>query len=168
MEITFCELRAKEVINIYDGRSLGNITDMVIDTSYGRVLGIIVPKDRSLFSIFKANTDFFIPYNRICKIGKDIILVELTTNQINSLSLDNKKKKDQTTYIEEKSENINNFKTSKNKKQNFSNINNDLTNQSLDRYNQYGNNQILNNFNYENGSYYANNNYYNPNNNNIF
>ena len=84
----------------------------------------------------------------ICKIGKDIILVELTTNQINSLSLDNKKKKDQTTHIEEKSENINNFKTSKNKKQNFSNINNDLTNQSLDRYNQYGNNQILNNFNY--------------------
>jgi len=87
MEVTFCELRAKEVVNIYDGRCLGNITDIVIDTSCARVLGIIVPKERKMFSLFKANSDFFIPYNRICKIGQDIILVELTTNQINSLSV---------------------------------------------------------------------------------
>lgn len=87
MEVTFCELRAKEVVNIYDGRCLGNITDIVIDTSCARVLGIIVPKERKMFNLFKANSDFFIPYNRICKIGQDIILVELTTNQINSLSV---------------------------------------------------------------------------------
>lgn len=87
MEVTFCELRAKEVVNIYDGRCLGNITDIVIDTSCARVLGIIVPKGRKMFNLFKANSDFFIPYNRICKIGQDIILVELTTNQINSLSV---------------------------------------------------------------------------------
>lgn len=111
MEITFCELRAKEVINIYDGRSLGNITDMVIDTACGRVLGIIVPKDRSFFNIFKSNSDFFIPYNRICKIGKDIILVELTSHQINSLSNENKnikKNKDNNYYSENtKTENKN-------------------------------------------------------------
>ena len=123
MEITFCELRAKEVINIYDGRSLGNITDMVIDTSCGRVLGVIVPKDRSLFSIFKSNTDFFIPYNRICKIGKDIILVELTAHQINSLSIENKKKNEQKElYKEEEIENLNEYR--QNKKKNNLKVNN--------------------------------------------
>lgn len=141
MEITFCELRAKEVINIYDGRSLGNITDMVIDTSCGRVLGIIVPKDRSIFSIFKSNTDFFIPYNRICKIGKDIILVELTAHQINSLSLENKKKNEQKDlYKTNEYENLNGYRQNK-KKNNANNINS----------------------NYQNNTYsnQANNNYYN-------
>lgn len=106
MEVTFCELRAKEVVNIYDGRCLGNITDIVIDTSCARVLGIIVPKERKMFNLFKANSDFFIPYNRICKIGQDIILVELTTNQINSLSVNPAKQKNSSkpTF-----DNLNNF-----------------------------------------------------------
>lgn len=106
MEVTFCELRAKEVVNIYDGRCLGNITDIVIDTSCARVLGIIVPKERKMFSLFKANSDFFIPYNRICKIGQDIILVELTTNQINSLSVNSAEQKNSSkpTF-----DNLNNF-----------------------------------------------------------
>lgn len=93
MEVTFCELRAKEVVNVYDGKRLGNIIDMVIDTTCARVLGIIVPNDRSLFNIFKCNTDIFIPYNRICKIGKDVILVELyyqTNNKTRVLSGDYK------------------------------------------------------------------------------
>ncbi len=77
MEVSFCELRSKEVVNIYDGRSLGHIIDIVIDTHCARVTGIIVPGDRNFFNIFKSQSDFFIPYNRICKIGKDIILVEL-------------------------------------------------------------------------------------------
>ena len=106
MEVTFCELRAKEVVNIYDGRCLGNITDIVIDTSCARVLGIIVPKERKMFNLFKANSDFFIPYNRICKIGQDIILVELTTNQINSLSVNSAEQKNSSkpTF-----DNLNNF-----------------------------------------------------------
>ncbi len=77
MEVTFCELRAKEVVNVYDGKRLGRMIDMVIDTTCARVLGIVVPNDHSMMNIFKSNTDIFIPYNRICKIGKDVILVEL-------------------------------------------------------------------------------------------
>jgi len=160
MEITFCELRAKEVINIYDGRSLGNITDIVIDTSCARVLGIIVPKDRSLFSIFKSNTDFFIPYNRICKIGKDIILVELTSHQINSLSLENKKKNEQKDlYKSEEYENLNGYKSGRNKKQNnashFSNnanyINSNEQNNNYNNENYYNNPQNSDNY-YSNGN----------------
>lgn len=106
MEVTFCELRAKEVVNIYDGRCLGNITDIVIDTSCARVLGIIVPKERKMFSLFKANSDFFIPYNRICKIGQDIILVELTSNQINALSVNQNEHKNAS---KQSFENLNNY-----------------------------------------------------------
>ena len=77
MDITFCELRNKDVVNICDGKNLGNITDMIIDTTCGRIIGIVVPSSKNFFNIFKSNNDILIPYNRICKIGKDIILVDI-------------------------------------------------------------------------------------------
>lgn len=85
MELTFCELRAKEVVNMCDGKRLGNIIDLVYDSTCARVLGIVVPAEKTLFSFLKSNSVIFIPYNRIRKIGKDIILVELTpVNALNS------------------------------------------------------------------------------------
>lgn len=80
MELSFCELRAKEVVNICDGKRLGNIIDLVFDSKSGVVTGIVVPYGKGLFSILKSNQDIFIPYNRIVKIGRDVILVELTPN----------------------------------------------------------------------------------------
>lgn len=88
MELTFCELRAKEVVNICDGKQLGNIIDMVFDSCCARITGIVVPCEKTFMSLFKNNNDIFIPYNCIRKIGKDVILVELTP--INSLSTQNK------------------------------------------------------------------------------
>lgn len=78
MELSFCDLRAKEVINVCDGRRLGNIIDLIIDCHCAQVVGIVVPYDRTFFSFFKSCQDIFIPWNRICKIGRDVILVELT------------------------------------------------------------------------------------------
>ena len=88
MELTFCELRAKEVINVCDGKRLGNIIDMVFDSSCAKVLGFIVPAEKTLFSFLKSSNDIFIPYNKIRKIGKDIILVELAP--VNAMKAPNK------------------------------------------------------------------------------
>ena len=73
MDISFCKLKTKEVVNICDGRNLGNIIDMVMDSCTGKIIGIVVPCDKKFFSIFKSNNEIFIPYNRICKIGQDIL-----------------------------------------------------------------------------------------------
>lgn len=77
MELSYCTLKNKEVVNICDGKNLGTITDLIFDTCCGKILGIIVPRSKNFLNIFKANNDIFIPYNRICKIGKDIILVDI-------------------------------------------------------------------------------------------
>ena len=54
MDISFSSLRCKDVINVCDGKNLGNITDIIIDTCCGRILGIIVPNNKSFFSFFKS------------------------------------------------------------------------------------------------------------------
>ena len=89
MELSFCELRAKEVVNMCDGKRLGNIIDMTFCSKTGVVTGIVVPYGKGLFSILKSNQDIFIPYSKIIKIGRDVILVELTPST-NILSNDPK------------------------------------------------------------------------------
>ena len=76
MEISYCELRTKMVVNLTDGRKLGRIIDLVYDECTAKVLGLVVPGGRS-FVFFRPKEDIFIPYHCICKIGEDTILVEL-------------------------------------------------------------------------------------------
>lgn len=86
METSFCDLKAKEVINIVDGKRMGHIIDIVFETSCGKVLGLVVPAQKSGWNIFKSAEDIFIPYCNICKIGYDCILVELyNQNRVNVL-----------------------------------------------------------------------------------
>ena len=77
METSFLDLRCKEVINIIDGRLLGHIVDMVIDIRTSRVTGLVVPVSKGFFNLFKPTSEIFIPYKNICKIGDDVILVEM-------------------------------------------------------------------------------------------
>lgn len=76
MELTFCELKNKQVVNIIDGKQLGHIIDLVI-TQNAKICGIIVPGNKSGFNLFKSSENLFIPYQNICKIGDDVILVEV-------------------------------------------------------------------------------------------
>ena len=75
MEISFCELRQKEVINVCDGKRLGRVIDMVISLHSCKVLGIVVPGNKK---IFNTREDIFISWSNIQKIGVDVLLVQLT------------------------------------------------------------------------------------------
>lgn len=75
VELTFCELRAKEVVNASDGRKLGRITDLVFSADSGAVKGIVAPFTRR--GLFGKGQDVFIPWRCIKKIGEDVILVEI-------------------------------------------------------------------------------------------
>ncbi len=74
MEISYCELRSKEVVNTVNGKRLGRISDMVISCKTCKILGFVVPGNRQLF---KTKEDLFIPWKNILKIGDDVILVQL-------------------------------------------------------------------------------------------
>ena len=74
MELTFSELRAKEVINTQDGRKLGKVCDLVLCYPENRWVGIVVPGKRGF--AFK-KTELFIEMRNIVKIGEDVILVNV-------------------------------------------------------------------------------------------
>ena len=74
MELSFSELRAKEVINIQDGRKLGKVIDVALRYPENRWCGIVVPGSRGFG--FKKN-ELFIELRNITKIGEDVILVNI-------------------------------------------------------------------------------------------
>ena len=81
MENSFLELRSKEVINVTDGKKLGHIIDIVFELPSGCIKGLVVPVCEKGFSLFKPSQQAFIPFNQICKIGDDTILVEVFSDR---------------------------------------------------------------------------------------
>ena len=74
MELTFSELRAKEVVNTQDGRKLGRVCDVVLCYPENRWIGIVVPNGKG-FGVKK--NELFIELRNIVKIGDDVILVNV-------------------------------------------------------------------------------------------
>ena len=68
--------KQKEVINIYDGKRLGYVQDVEADFESGEITAIVVQGNGKIFSL-SAKKDTVIPWNKIKRIGEDIILVEL-------------------------------------------------------------------------------------------
>ena len=75
-DLTFCELREKEVVNIADGKKLGRILDMAF-TSKGTIKGLIVPGEKKFFKNISGDESIFVPWKNIVTIGEDAILVQL-------------------------------------------------------------------------------------------
>ena len=73
------DLKVKEVINIIDGKRLGAITDIEIDVESGKLTSIVVPGNGKFLGLFGRNEDVVIPWEKISKIGFDVILVETAT-----------------------------------------------------------------------------------------
>jgi len=71
------DLRQKEVINVSDGRRLGFVYDVEIDLENGRIDAIVIPGGGRLFGLIGKDSEFIIPWERIKKIGEDIILVDM-------------------------------------------------------------------------------------------
>ncbi|MEO2206879.1 YlmC/YmxH family sporulation protein [Paenibacillus pabuli] len=71
------DFQTKDVINITDGKRLGQISDLELDLKQGRIEAIVVPGYSRFMGLFGGGTDLVIPWRNIVKIGSDVILVKL-------------------------------------------------------------------------------------------
>lgn len=78
----FCKLTEKEVINVCNGRCLGNVIDLELDEKTGCIQAIIVPGPCKFFGMFGHEFEFCIPWKCIVRIGSDIILVEVKEEDV--------------------------------------------------------------------------------------
>lgn len=70
------EFQIKDIVNIADGKKLGNMTDLEINTTTGKIEAIIVSNSSRWMGVFGRDQEIIIPWHKIKKIGADVILVE--------------------------------------------------------------------------------------------
>ncbi len=76
--MTLMELRQKSVINTRDGKSLGRVMDIEFCVMDGHVTAIVVPDAWHLSHLLRGErAGVVIPWENICKIGDDVILVDV-------------------------------------------------------------------------------------------
>lgn len=82
------ELMSKDIINDEDGAKLGKIIDLELDTTTGKIQNVIINQRFRLNNLFSNKEAAFIPYNKILKIGNDVIIVDYP-KKINKITTEN-------------------------------------------------------------------------------
>jgi len=74
MLIKVSELREREVINVCDGKRLGNVCDILVDVDCGQICAIFVSDH---FFTFGGKDSIKIEWKQIVCFGEDTILVDI-------------------------------------------------------------------------------------------
>lgn len=74
------DLRMREVINVVDGRRLGPIKDIELDLERGCISALILPGfgGGRWLGLFGREEELVVPWEKVIKIGMDVILVDLS------------------------------------------------------------------------------------------
>ena len=76
--MSLSELRTKDVVNTLNGKRLGKVMDIEFDERMGQVEALVVPGEFKVGSMLRGEKcGIVIPWQRICRIGENVILVEL-------------------------------------------------------------------------------------------
>jgi YlmC/YmxH family sporulation protein len=71
------DFKQKEVINVNDGKIVGFVIDVNADFQNGEINSIIVAQTGKLLGNIFGKNNVTIPWDKIKKIGEDVILVEI-------------------------------------------------------------------------------------------
>lgn len=76
--MSLSDLRRKDVVNVDTGKKLGRVMDIEFDAQSGCVQAIVVPGEFKLSCAVRGEKNgVIIPWERIVRIGDDVILVRL-------------------------------------------------------------------------------------------
>ncbi|WP_413301434.1 YlmC/YmxH family sporulation protein [Bacillus sp. 1P10SD] len=73
--VKISEFQIKDVVNVSDGKRLGNIGDIEINLTTGKIEAVVITGSGRVLGFFGKDEDIVIPWRNIIKVGQDVILV---------------------------------------------------------------------------------------------
>ncbi|HEY9576328.1 MAG TPA: YlmC/YmxH family sporulation protein [Pseudobacillus sp.] len=69
------DFQLKDIINVANGKKLGNISDIHLNLTAGTIDSIVIGSSGKILGLFGKEEEIVIPWSQIVKIGEDVILV---------------------------------------------------------------------------------------------
>jgi len=79
--VKISEFQIKDVVNVSDGKRLGNIGDIEINLTTGKIEAVVIAANNRVLGFFGKENEVVIPWKNIIKIGQDVILVRYKDNE---------------------------------------------------------------------------------------
>lgn len=79
--VKISEFQIKDVVNVGDGKKLGNIGDIEINLTTGKIEAIVITGGGRVLGFFGKDEEVVIPWKNILKIGHDVILVRYKASE---------------------------------------------------------------------------------------
>ncbi|MBE7065206.1 MAG: YlmC/YmxH family sporulation protein [Ruminococcaceae bacterium] len=66
-----------EVINLFDGRRVGFVSDVAADFHTGKIDSLVIYGAARFFGFRNKKKDIVIPYAKVVSVGEDLIIVDM-------------------------------------------------------------------------------------------
>jgi len=81
--MSFSELKRKDVVNICDGRKMGKPIDLILSDAACAQALVVPGRSGGLLGLFRQDREgIVIPWDRVRRVGDDVILVEVDTDGV--------------------------------------------------------------------------------------
>ncbi|OCA83906.1 YlmC/YmxH family sporulation protein [Pseudobacillus wudalianchiensis] len=76
------DFQLKDIINVANGKKLGNISDIHLNLTAGTIDSIVISTSGKILGLFGKEEEIVIPWSQIVKIGEDVILVRYSEQSL--------------------------------------------------------------------------------------
>ena len=83
MSAKISDLQERQIVNIADGRCLGNIKDIELNILDGSIQALVLPSMGGFWNLIQNQGELLIPWQKVVRLGVDVVLIdmpELTEN----------------------------------------------------------------------------------------
>jgi YlmC/YmxH family sporulation protein len=90
MIMRISDFQLKDIVNVTDGKKLGRLSDIELNTTTGAISALIIEQSGKKFGVFGKEEEITILWMNIVKIGSDVILVRYGEKPIKEMNGDEK------------------------------------------------------------------------------
>ena len=94
MTASTIELQERQVVNIADGKCLGNLKDIELNLWTGSIRSLVLPGMSGFWNRLQKSGELIVPWDNVVRIGVDVILIDMPEiSQYDTLFAAGKRKK---------------------------------------------------------------------------
>ena len=77
MSAKISDLQERQIVNIADGKCLGNIKDIELNMREGTIQALVLPGTGGFRGFLQNQGELLIPWHKVVRIGVDVVLIDM-------------------------------------------------------------------------------------------